>query len=36
MDPVLPSTEITALLGHGTHFEGKLYFEGRVRIDGGS
>jgi cytoskeletal protein CcmA (bactofilin family) len=35
MDPVLPSTEITALLGRGTHFEGKLYFEGRVRIDGG-
>ena len=27
-------TEITALLGHGTHFEGKLSFEGRVRIDG--
>jgi cytoskeletal protein CcmA (bactofilin family) len=27
-------TEITALLGRGTHFEGKLYFEGRVRIDG--
>jgi cytoskeletal protein CcmA (bactofilin family) len=35
MDPVLPSTEITALLGRGTHFEGKLHFEGRVRIDGG-
>jgi cytoskeletal protein CcmA (bactofilin family) len=34
MDPVLPSTEITALLGRGTHFEGKLQFEGRVRIDG--
>ncbi len=34
MDPVLPSTEITALLGRGTHFEGKLHFEGRVRIDG--
>jgi cytoskeletal protein CcmA (bactofilin family) len=30
----LPSTEITALLGRGTHFEGKLHFEGRVRIDG--
>jgi len=28
-------TEINALLGRGTHFEGKLYFEGRVRIDGG-
>jgi cytoskeletal protein CcmA (bactofilin family) len=34
MDSVLPSTEITALLGRGTHFEGKLHFEGRVRIDG--
>ena len=34
MDPALPSTEITALLGRGTHFEGKLHFEGRVRIDG--
>jgi cytoskeletal protein CcmA (bactofilin family) len=33
MDP-LPATEITALLGRGTRFEGKLYFEGRVRIDG--
>ncbi len=30
----LPSTEITALLGQGTRFEGKLHFEGRVRIDG--
>jgi cytoskeletal protein CcmA (bactofilin family) len=30
----LPATEITALLGRGTHFEGKLSFEGRVRIDG--
>jgi cytoskeletal protein CcmA (bactofilin family) len=27
-------TEITALLGRGTRFEGKLFFEGRVRIDG--
>jgi cytoskeletal protein CcmA (bactofilin family) len=27
-------TEIHALLGRGTRFEGKLYFEGRVRIDG--
>lgn len=27
-------TEITALLGRGTKFEGKLCFEGRVRIDG--
>jgi cytoskeletal protein CcmA (bactofilin family) len=38
MDPhsnqPLPATEITALLGRGTHFEGKLQFEGRVRIDG--
>ncbi len=34
MDPTLPATEITALLGHGTRFEGKLFFEGRVRIDG--
>ena len=30
----LPATEITALLGRGTSFEGKLLFEGRVRIDG--
>jgi len=30
----LTATEITALLGRGTRFEGKLYFEGRVRIDG--
>ena len=35
MESGLPATEITALLGRGTHFEGKLYFEGRVRIDGG-
>jgi cytoskeletal protein CcmA (bactofilin family) len=34
MASALPSTEITALLGRGTHFEGKLEFEGRVRIDG--
>jgi cytoskeletal protein CcmA (bactofilin family) len=27
-------TEITALLGRGTEFEGKLCFEGCVRIDG--
>lgn len=27
-------TEITALLGRGTSFEGKLYFDGRVRVDG--
>ena len=30
----MPATEITALLGRGTSFEGKLHFEGRVRIDG--
>jgi cytoskeletal protein CcmA (bactofilin family) len=36
MDPhqPLPATEITALLGRGTQFEGKLHFEGRVRLDG--
>ena len=34
MDQTLPATEITALLGRGTRFEGKLFFEGRVRIDG--
>ncbi len=34
MDQQLPATEITALLGRGTHFEGKLHFEGRVRVDG--
>jgi cytoskeletal protein CcmA (bactofilin family) len=36
MDPhqSLPATEITALLGRGTQFEGKLHFEGRVRLDG--
>lgn len=37
MDSVTPSqnpAEITALLGRGTRFEGKLFFEGRVRIDG--
>jgi len=28
------SEEITALLGKGTRFEGKLIFEGTVRIDG--
>ncbi|MEM9067544.1 MAG: polymer-forming cytoskeletal protein [Myxococcota bacterium] len=26
--------EISALLGHGTQYSGKLTFEGRVRIDG--
>ena len=34
MESQLPATEITALLGRGTEFEGKLHFEGRVRIDG--
>lgn len=34
MSSALPATEITALLGRGTRFEGKLHFEGRVRIDG--
>jgi cytoskeletal protein CcmA (bactofilin family) len=34
MDQQLPPTEITALLGRGTQFEGRLHFEGRVRIDG--
>ena len=34
MDSALPATEITALLGRGTHFEGKLHFTGQVRIDG--
>ncbi|MCC6217682.1 MAG: polymer-forming cytoskeletal protein [Polyangiaceae bacterium] len=28
------ATELHALLGPGTRFEGKLAFEGRVRIDG--
>ncbi len=32
--PTRRPTEITALLGRGTHFEGKLHFDGRVRIDG--
>jgi cytoskeletal protein CcmA (bactofilin family) len=34
MDHPLPASEITALLGRGTRFEGKLHFEGKVRIDG--
>jgi cytoskeletal protein CcmA (bactofilin family) len=34
MDPANPGTELTALLGRGTSFEGKLYFNGRLRIDG--
>jgi cytoskeletal protein CcmA (bactofilin family) len=34
MDPALPGVELTALLGRGTRFDGKLYFAGRLRIDG--
>ena len=34
MSSSLPATEITALLGRGTRFDGKLHFSGRVRIDG--
>src|SRR5258706_7941420 len=34
LDPALPASELTALLGRGTSFEGKLYFKGRLRIDG--
>ena len=34
MNSVVPSNELTALLGRGTRFEGKLHFSGRVRIDG--
>ena len=34
MPSSLPATEITALLGRGTHFEGKLHFKDTVRIDG--
>jgi len=34
MDAALPGVELTALLGRGTRFEGKLYFTGRLRIDG--
>ena len=30
----MEANDITALLGPGTQFEGKLHFEGRVRIDG--
>lgn len=28
------ATETHALLGRGTHFEGRLVFEGRVRVEG--
>jgi cytoskeletal protein CcmA (bactofilin family) len=34
MDSAIPGAELTALLGRGTSFEGKLYFSGRLRIDG--
>ncbi|MEJ7734707.1 MAG: polymer-forming cytoskeletal protein [Polyangiaceae bacterium] len=33
--PAQRASEINALLGRGTQFEGKLFFDGRVRIDGG-
>jgi cytoskeletal protein CcmA (bactofilin family) len=33
--PTQRASEINALLGRGTQFEGKLFFDGRVRIDGG-
>ncbi len=32
--PPRPSPELNALLGKGSQFEGKLLFEGTVRIDG--
>lgn len=34
IDPPLHPNELTALLGRGTRFEGKLFFEGATRIDG--
>ncbi len=34
MTASMSAGEITALLGRGTRFEGKLHFEGVVRIDG--
>jgi len=34
MQSTVPDVELTALLGRGTRFEGKLSFDGRVRIDG--
>jgi cytoskeletal protein CcmA (bactofilin family) len=35
MDPaIVGAAELTALLGRGTSFEGKLYFTGKLRIDG--
>src|SRR6266404_9535843 len=32
--PTRPQGELNALLGKGSQFEGKLLFEGTVRIDG--
>lgn len=34
LDPALAPGELTALLGRGTRFSGKLHFEGAIRIDG--
>jgi cytoskeletal protein CcmA (bactofilin family) len=34
MESAIVGVELTALLGRGTSFEGKLYFTGRLRIDG--
>ncbi len=34
LDPPLAPNELTALLGRGTRYVGKLHFEGAVRIDG--
>lgn len=34
LDPPLLPNELNALLGRGTRFEGKLHFEGVIRIDG--
>jgi cytoskeletal protein CcmA (bactofilin family) len=34
MEAALTGLELTALLGRGTRFDGKLYFTGRLRIDG--
>ena len=34
IDPPLQAGELTALLGRGTSFDGKLHFEGALRIDG--
>jgi cytoskeletal protein CcmA (bactofilin family) len=32
--PAAPASDLNALLGRGSEFEGKLTFEGTVRIDG--